>query len=706
MRLNKFRVKNFRSVKDSGWIECDDVTTLVGINEAGKSNLLLGLWKLNPARGGSINALEDMPASKYAEWRDRPNDFAFIEAEFALDENEVAEVMELSGCDEVEASLVSVSRCYGGTMSIGFPSFKPSKTISKSQVETLCSEVLTEIEKLQEMTKSEEGIKESSVDGYQNILDTISGLEGITIESAETIEGLLPTQKVGVAATSEISPVVEKANAAIVGYLSKTSPVNPAHNEDVRDYIVETMPHFVYYSNYGNLDSRIYLPHAIKWLNGEEVEGIEASEDKVRTLRVLFEYVNLDPNEILALGQSPDTQRLDSYNRLVEVSVSEDQVDSFGKNVEERFQLLSSAASSLTKDFKEWWRQGSYKFRFSADSDYFRILVSDDKREDEIDLEKRSTGLQWFLSFFLVFLVESRRAHEGSILLLDEAGMSLHPLAQKDLISFFENLSNEGQIIHTTHSPFLIDTGNIDRVRAVYVDNDGNTVATNRLREGAGKNAEQSIYAAYAALGLTVSDTLLLGCQPVIVEGTSDQIYLNSLKTFLVRESIFSPRDELVFIPSGGVRGVSSIASIVGGANKALPYVVLDSDEMGKDFKSKLESQLYRDAKQQVICIGDLVDIEAAEIEDLIPLDLMEKKLNAYFRDIDEFDVFDEIDTQKSRIGEIERLADKYGITLPDGWKVDLAKSVKTQILKGRVAIDEGSTQIWLKLFDRFNETN
>lgn len=706
MRLNKFRVKNFRSVKDSGWIECDDVTTLVGINEAGKSNLLLGLWKLNPARGGNINALEDMPASKYAEWRDRPNGFTFVEAEFDLDENEVAEVMSLSGCDEVEASVVSVSRCYDGTRSIGFPSFKSSKTIGKSQVETLCNEVLSEIEDLQEMTKSEEGIKECSVDGYQSILDTISGLEGITIESAETIRRLLPTQKVGVAATSEISPVVQKANAAVADYLAKTSPVNPAHNEDVQDYIVETMPHFVYYSNYGNLDSKIYLPHAIKWLNGEEVEGIETSEDKVRTLRVLFEYVNLDPNEILSLGQSPDTKRLDGYNRVVEVNVSEDQVNTFGRNVEERFQLLNSAASSLTKEFKEWWRQGSYKFRFTADSDYFRILVSDDKREDEIDLEKRSTGLQWFLSFFLVFLVESQRAHEGSILLLDEAGMSLHPLAQKDLISFFENLSNKGQIIHTTHSPFLIDTGNIDRVRAVYVDNDGNTVATNKLREGAGKNAEQSIYAAYAALGLTVSDTLLLGCQPVIVEGTSDQIYLNSLKTFLVRESLFSPRDELVFIPSGGVRGVSSIASIVGGANKALPYVVLDSDEMGKDFKSKLESQLYRDAKQQVICVGDLVDIEAAEIEDLIPLDLMEKKLNTYFRDIDEFDVFDEIDTQKSRVGEIERLADKYGITLPDGWKVDLAKSVKTQILKGRVAIDEGSTQIWLKLFDRFNETN
>ena len=61
MTLKRFRVMNFRSVMDSGWIDCDDVTSLVGINEAGKSNVILALWKLklsmiclqkNTLRGG------------------------------------------------------------------------------------------------------------------------------------------------------------------------------------------------------------------------------------------------------------------------------------------------------------------------------------------------------------------------------------------------------------------------------------------------------------------------------------------------------------------------------------------------------------------------------------------------------------------------------------------------------------------------------
>lgn len=64
MKLDRFRVTHFRSIINSGWIDCDDVTTLVGINESGKSNVLLALWKLNPARGGQIDPLHDLPVTE------------------------------------------------------------------------------------------------------------------------------------------------------------------------------------------------------------------------------------------------------------------------------------------------------------------------------------------------------------------------------------------------------------------------------------------------------------------------------------------------------------------------------------------------------------------------------------------------------------------------------------------------------------------
>ena len=61
------------------------------------------------------------------------------------------------------------------------------------------------------------------------------------------------------------------------------------------------IPHFVYYSNYGNLDSEIYLPTVINDMNRTDLTGTTAA--KVRTLRILFSFINLKPQEILELGK-------------------------------------------------------------------------------------------------------------------------------------------------------------------------------------------------------------------------------------------------------------------------------------------------------------------------------------------------------------------------------------------------------------------
>ena len=73
-----------------------------------------------------------------------------------------------------------------------------------------------------------------------------------------------------------------------------------------------------------------------------------------------------------------------------------------------------------------------------------------------------SSGLQWFLSFYLIFLVESEDAHKGAILLLDEPGLTLHALAQEDLSDFFENLSKTNQIVYSTHSAHMIHADHLD----------------------------------------------------------------------------------------------------------------------------------------------------------------------------------------------------------------------------------------------------
>ena len=616
MKLTRYQVENFRSVENSGWIDCDDVTTLVGINESGKSNLLLALWKLNPAREGAIDVLHDMPVSKLSTLRKEPEKVKFITAEFVLGEDDAETISKVANADVNSETVITVSRYYDGSRVVNYPNGLPSFN--------------------GELKDGEEFDK----DTYERTLS---------------------------------------------------------------DAIIKDLPKFVYYSNYGNLSTKIYLPNVIKWLKGETVSGIEINEDQVRTLRVLFDFVRLNPEEILELGKDPKILAMErNYNRSA--TPTADEIAKAENDKEERSILLQSASGELTRQFKDWWKQGEYKFRFEADGDYFRIWVSDRIRTDEVGLELRSTGLQWFISFYLIFLVESQENHKNAILLLDEAGLTLHPLAQKDLSRFFDNLSINNQIINTTHSPFIVDTTNIDRCRVVYMDDKGFTVASSDLRQGADALNEKSIYAVHAAMGLSVSDILLQGCQNIVVEGPSDQHYLNAIKSFLIREKLIAPNQEIVFVPSGGVKGVPGVVSILSSKSDELPYVLVDSDESGQASVKKLQAGLYKDQRNRIIEIKDITTIENSEVEDIIPYSLLSKGIDRLFLMVEDESFGDIYNSSLPILPQIEAFAAKHSIELDKrGWKVEVAKAAK-QALKNKKkdAIDKEFVDKWVKLFEKF----
>jgi len=605
-------VYHFRSIKESGWVECSNRTTLVGVNESGKTNMLLALWKFNPVRDGKIDVLHDMPVTVLSDFRNQKDKIKFISVKFDIDESDLKELSELTGKSIQNLKNITVSRYYDEHYEI---------------------EGLDECEYSKQDLDAEEEVEKCSVD----------------------------------------------------------------------DAIIQIMPKFVYYSNYGNLSSKIYLPHALKWINGEKVQGIDTNIEQVRTLRVLFDFVKLDPKEIMELGKDPKVVAM-QRNRSATEATQED-IKRAEKDKEERSILLQSAGTYLTKEFKNWWKQGEYRFRFEADGDYFRIWVSDSRRQEEVPLELRSTGLQWFLSFYLIFLMESQRENKNAVLLLDEAGLTLHPLAQKDLILFFDSLSENNQIINTTHSPFIIDSTNIDLCKVVYVDAEGYTVVSSDLRQGADKLNEKSIYAVHAAMGLGVSDVLLHGCQVVIVEGPADQYYLNGIKTFLIKEKLFAPNQELVFMPSGGVRGIAGIASMVSSKIEDMPYVILDSDVSGEGAKNKLLSSLYKGSEGKIIEISEFVTKENAEIEDVIPYKYQKRSIDRLFNKVEDVYFEDKYNQEKSIVNQVEEFAKENNIELPKGWKVDVAKDVKKQLSTLKKAdIEQDYIDIWKKIFAKFNK--
>ena len=690
MKLTRFRVKNFRSIDDSTWVDVNDITNIIGVNESGKSNILLALWKLNPATDdGKINLLADLPRERYAELKDSCQRLYFIETYWDLskDEDLLERLVEYGPFEEKEFYTLHFGRNYSGRYFFNFPNLNIQEKRPSKKIQTALHQFLDGFSKdnIPEELPAEQ--REALISCVKKLSSNIAKTETLTKEAAINLYNEL-------SAFSEVNyggsfdalldicetekNILTKKDIIYAGELfSKT--LKPA------------IPYFVYYSNYGNLDSEIYLPTVINDMNRTDLTGTTAA--KVRTLRILFSFINLKPQEILELGKDI---MLDGYGNPVS-NPSDEQLKDFSAKKNERTVLLDSASAKLTAKFRDWWKQGTYDFSLRADGYSFKIWVSDEKRPAKVDLESRSTGLQWFLSFYLTFLVETAETLSNAILLLDEAGLSLHPLAQKDLVHFFQSLAENNQIIHTTHSPFLVDTDNIDNVKLAYVDDSGHTVLSDDLRATQDPKHSTSIYAVHAALGLSVSDILLQGCMPIIVEGVSDQYYLNAIKLFLIRNKKLAPQKEIIFIPVGGVKSIRPVASLMSPGNNDLPYIVVDSDKSGQDYKKALLKELYAGSEKKIIEIKDVFDLNDSEIEDIIPFRCLEQGITRLFRDIEDEFIPDQ---NMPLIPQLESFAQKYNIQLPKGYKVPLAKGAKRKIIDTNKT--DAIVSVWVNLFKKF----
>jgi len=181
----------------------------------------------------------------------------------------------------------------------------------------------------------------------------------------QTLSALLPAEP---AKTSAITPLLHQVIEHLASSIASVSRPDPPGNAEVSKLVVGLIPKFVYYANYGNLDSEIYLPHVVENLKRTDFGAKE--EAKARTLRVLFSFVRLKPEEILELGR--DFKDPQNPNR----QPTPDEIAKVAEAKRTRAILLQSASTSLAKEFKAWWKQGDYRFRFDADGDHFRIYVN------------------------------------------------------------------------------------------------------------------------------------------------------------------------------------------------------------------------------------------------------------------------------------------------------------------------------------------
>ena len=263
----------------------------------------------------------------------------------------------------------------------------------------------------------------------------------------------------------------------------------------------------------------------------------------------------------------------------------------------------------MTKKFESWWERRKYKFRYDIDGQMFRVWVSDDLDESEIELEQRSAGMQYFFSFYLVFLVEATGAHANSILLIDEPGLHYHGTAQKKAVEFLQKISKDNQVLYTTHSPFMIDGDKLDDVRIVHEDKKtGNTLVSSDVWP----KDKDSLFPLQAGLGYSIAQTLFYSKYQLVVEGLTDYSIFKAMNELLSRKNMIILKADSIITPAGGTRNILPLAAMLIG-NSINMVVFLDGDQPG------LQKQKTLKEKLMVNCIlaTSYSDKKNVELEDL-----------------------------------------------------------------------------------------
>ena len=115
MRLVRARVTNYKSIDDSSWVSIDNVTSLVGKNESGKTAFLQALRRLNPVPGSDAEFdLKDYPRKGYVRYKRTHKDApaTVVRCEFELSDEEVAGIEASYGPDALSSRRVIAAKGY------------------------------------------------------------------------------------------------------------------------------------------------------------------------------------------------------------------------------------------------------------------------------------------------------------------------------------------------------------------------------------------------------------------------------------------------------------------------------------------------------------------------------------------------------------------------------------------------------------------
>jgi len=592
MKLIKARVQNYRSIIDSGEFEIEKLKTiLVGPNEAGKTVLLKALQQLNePEDVQGFEALRDYPRSKYNDIDKgiiNPKDVTVVTGYFELEQIDK---------DLIPEEFWNCSyKYYKNIDNSTYHSLidAPSK-IDFKEIKADVSRLVAHLDKQYNVDNPDEETKKPS-----NLIKSITDLfQDLTLLSKENSKNLKSFLEKNFALIEEGNEKEESRYNKLLEQIDFNSKFDVVLN-----MLSNRKPVFILFNNYFNVKPSVHLEHLAIRTEQKLLDDQYYDYGNLCLLKLL----GFTARELSNLGktQSPD------INNPAALKVYKDSLDT-------RSYKLNAASVRLTEEIKKVWmpnpdRPEADKLKVTADGQYLKVVVEDDIGVD-IELDQRSEGFQWLVSFFVVFFAEAMDKHKNAILLLDEPGLSLHGLKQRDFRETITRLAEHNQTIYTTHSPFLVGPNELDIVRVVELKNrkDGTKVHTT-----ISSSDPAGLLPLQEALGYDLAQSLFSQQRNLILEGLTDYWYIDASAQLLNDAGIESINDKIALVFANSAGKVVYYATILFAHNLKVA-ALLDSDAAG-DQAAQQENLVHTLGNKNILRTKDFVTgVAKAEIEDLL----------------------------------------------------------------------------------------
>ncbi len=576
MQLKCFRVRNFRSINDSGDIDVSRLTALLGRNESGKSNVLRALHSLKPAEGfKALNPIKDFP--RHRKLDECTDSTPVVDSTWMLDDHEQERLAEIwpsaKGVTEVE-----VGRRYGDTRYVLIPA--SGVTFNQANIKTDARKVIAAVRA--SAAKLEDGAKSELERAGETFFEAIS-VGGSAAKWAEAAAPALGALRQALAtADAELTASQDELVVALEE-LAETIPQSDEAHKKARGWIIERLPTFMYLEDYPEIAGHQDVDQFLK----RKAEGRQTSADL--NFEKLCKVAGLSPEQLQKLSQAGDQ--------------------------ETRSQLANRAGAVVTTAIRDRWKDRKLKVRFNLDAHHFDTLISDPNSvyDVEVNLNERSRGFQWFFAFYIVFAADTKDGDaDGAVLLLDEPGLYLHARSQSDLLRHLETgFSN--QILYSTHSPFMVPTHQLDWVRTVNITEGEGTTVSNDPNGDA-----KTLFPLQAALGYDLAQSLFIGPNNLVVEGVTDFWILSAVSSYLAEQGKSGLDTRLTITPAGGAQKVHYMVALL--TSGQLNVIVLFDDE--KDAKATrddlVKGKLIR--SDNVVFVSDAFETapSEADMEDML----------------------------------------------------------------------------------------